>query len=202
MTSVGGDGLDRLFARVESKGIAADVLAPERRLEPLLELRRFAPQLDGSLMLAEHLKDLGHPEPGVEHVALEFAQCLGLLDLTTVGIHDRIVGIFPADVLVAEAAPRLVFLEAVMVQVARLVNPAQATQGHVAILAQQCLVPEPLPCLVEDNQIQDGRVGRAVVRRVRDPVQVRQLSATELVQDLAGLRVTPIIPLGGLQLRQ
>src|SRR5206468_1615477 len=74
VAGVGSDRLDRALVRVEAEGVEADVLAPEGRLEALLQAGRLAPQLGRPLRLAQDIEDLPHPQPRVEHIALQLAQ--------------------------------------------------------------------------------------------------------------------------------
>ena len=124
------------------------------------------------------------------------------MDLASVGVHDGVSCVLPPHVLVSQRGPGLVLLEAVAVEVAVAVYPLQAAEGDVAVLTEQAVVPEPAPGLVEGDQVQGGRVVGAVVRGVRDLPEVGQLAEADLVGDLAGLGVAPVVHFGGLQLGQ
>ena len=88
----------------------------------------------------------------------------------------------------------------IAVPIAKLVDPIQAAEGHVAILVEERHIASPFPRLVEGYQIQDGSIGRTVVRRVRNLVEVGELPNSELVGHLAGFGVSPSVELRGLVL--
>src|SRR5205809_439363 len=85
----------------------------------------------------------GRAMPLVEHVTLQLAQRLRLLDLTAVGIHHRVARVFPTHVFVAKRRAGLVFLEAVAVEIAVAIDPLEAALGHVAVLAEEPIISEP-----------------------------------------------------------
>ena len=55
---------------------------------------------------------------------------------------------------------------------------------------------------VESDQIERRRIGRAVVGRVRDQLEMGELAVAHLVQDLPGLSVTVVVPILGLKRAQ
>ena len=68
------------------------------------------------------------------------------------------------------------------------------------MLVEERIVAEPLPRLVQRDQIERRGVGGTVVRRVRDQAEVGELAAAHLVGDLAGLGIAEVVELGRLQL--
>jgi hypothetical protein len=148
MPRVGRDGPDLLFVGVESVGVTPDLLTPEPLLEARPEACRFPAQVGCPPGVSQRVEHLGHAHPGVEHVSLQLAERLRLLDLTAVRIHDRVARVLPADVLVSQGAPGSVLLEAVAVEVPVMVDPLEASERDVAVLAQEALVARPLPRLV------------------------------------------------------
>jgi len=70
------------------------------------------------------------------------------------------------------------------------------------VAGEEQVVPEPLPGLVQGDDVEDGRVGRAVIGRVRDAPEVGQLPLAQLVGDLARLGIPVGIQLGRLQVGQ
>ena len=62
----------------------------------------------------------------------------------------------------------------------------------------QLAVSGAAPSGVQDDQIERGRIGGAVIGRVRDQLEMGELAGAQLVHDLAGLGVAPIVPFGGL----
>ncbi len=63
---------------------------------------------------------------------------------------------------------------------------------------QQAPVPGAPPGVVQHDQIERRRVGRAVIGGVRDQLEVGQLAGAQLVHDLAGLGVTVVVAAGRL----
>src|SRR5438094_3318701 len=183
VADVGGDRPHGLLLGVERERIEPEVLAPEPGFEGGAQSTGLAAQRDRPLGLAERVEHLGHPEPRVEDVALELAQRLRRRHLAAVGVDDRVARIPPAHVLVALRRARPVLLEAVPVEVSRLVDPLEAAERRLAVLAEQRVVAEPAPRLVERNQVERRGVGGAVVRRVRDQVEMGELAGTDLVRD-------------------
>src|SRR5437763_875854 len=181
-------------------GVELEVLAPAFRLERRTEGARLGTQPGRALRLGERIEDLRHAQPRVEDVALELAQRLRLPDLAAVGIDDRVDRVLPAHVLVALRGARPVLLEAVAVEVAGAVDPLEAAERRLPVLAKQRIVAQPLPRLVQDDQVERRGVGGAVVRRVRDQTEVGELAGAHLVRDLAGLGVARVVPLRRLQL--
>ena len=96
----------------------------------------------------------------------------------------------------------LVLDEAVAVEVAVLSIQPQRGERVRPEPVDELVVAGPALVLVEQHQPQRRRVDRAVVGRVRDLVGARQLAGAQLVQDLARLRVAPVVDLGRLEPRQ
>ena len=65
-------------------------------------------------------------------------------------------------------------------------------------LQQRAVAGRP-PGGVQGNQIERRRVGGAVIRRVRDQLEMRELAVAHLVQYLAGLGVAVVVLLRRLQ---
>jgi hypothetical protein len=97
---------------------------------------------------------------------------------------------------------RLVLLEAVPIPVAIAVDPLQAVQHDVLMVREEQVVAQPLPGLVQGDDVEDGRVGRAIIGRVRDAPEMSQLAAAKFVRHLAWLGIAVGIYLGGLQVGQ
>jgi hypothetical protein len=56
---------------------------------------------------------------------LKLAECLRPLYERAVGIHDRVAGILPGHVLVADRGTCLIFLKSVTIAVAVFINPSE-----------------------------------------------------------------------------
>ena len=150
----------------------------------------------------ERVVDLRHPHPRVEDVALELAERLRRVDLAAVGVHHGVARVLPPEVLVALVAPRPVLLEPVAVEIAVAVDPLEAALGDGPVAVEERVVAEPPPRLVERDEVERRRVRGAVVGRVRDLVEVRELAEPELVQDLARLGVAKGVELRRLVARR
>jgi hypothetical protein len=93
-------------------------------------------------------------------------------------------------------------LEPVAVAIAIFVDPLEARLcGRQVPLDQRRVAGGP-PRRVERDEIERRRVGGAVVRRMRDQFEVRQLAATQFMQDLARLGIAIIVAHLRLELPQ
>src|SRR5579871_1361061 len=173
LSRVGGDRPDRLLARIQSIRIAANIFAPESLLETGLQVGRLAAQICASRRIAERVEYLGHTHPGVEDVTLELTEGFGLLDLATVWIHYGIPGILPSHVVIAHRGMSLILLEAIAIQIAILIDPVEAALRNLAVLMQEAHVRRPFPRLVQHDQVENCGISRAIVRGVRNLVEVR-----------------------------
>src|SRR5438105_10071548 len=81
---------------VQGDRIAADLLAPERGLEPLPQLPRLLLQRLGERRVADDARERGTGELGVVDIALHFAQRDGRVGEPAVGMEYRVVRILPA----------------------------------------------------------------------------------------------------------
>src|SRR5262249_39662755 len=113
---------------------------------------------------------------------------------------DRVCGIFPSHVLVALGGPRLIFLEAISVEVAVAVDPFQAPLGYGLMLTKQPVISQPLPSLVQRDEVKRRGVCRTVIWRVWYQLSLSEFAYPDFMHDLAGLRVTVVVDLRGLQL--
>ena len=114
----------------------------------------------------------------------------------------RCTRIFPVHVFTALRGAGFVFLEAIAVEVAVAIDPFRAAQRHVAVLADQCVVAGPFPGLVQQDQVERRGVGRAVVGRMRDTMEMGEFAKADLVRDLAWIRIRLIVARGGLEFSQ
>ena len=202
MPGVAGHGRHQPLVPVQAIPVAAAGLVPEHGVEAVEQGLRLGSQRGGAVRVAQGRIHLRHALPGRIDVALQFAQRLRVADEGAVGVDDGLPAVLPADVLVSRARPGAVLLKAVAVPVPALVDPGQATLGGVQVPAQQIEVPGRAPGGMEGDQVKRRCVRRAVIRRVRDQVQRRQLAPAKLVQDLARLGVPVVVPRGGLPIAQ
>src|SRR5262249_214763 len=117
---------DLLLVAVERIDIEAQFLVPESVIEPLEQRGSLGTQLLRTIWFAERIESFGHADPSIVNVALELAQRLRSLHQRAIRIHDRIAGILPGHVLVADRRVRLVLLKSVAVAVAVFVDPGEA----------------------------------------------------------------------------
>src|SRR5580704_1145300 len=87
-------------------------------------------------MVAERVKHLGHSHPGVECIALQFAQRLRLPYLRAVGVNAGVPRVLPSHIFLTLPGSGPVLLKPVTVQVAIAVNPFQTTKCYVTIISQ------------------------------------------------------------------
>src|SRR5215217_8268609 len=93
---------------------------------------------------------------------------------------------------------RAIFDEPVAVRVAELVDPPERGVDVRSQSADELDVTRPPEVLREQDQEPRRRVDRAEVRRVRDDSGAREVAPADLVQDLAGLFIAPVVDLGPL----
>ena len=191
-----------LFVAVEGERIGADVLAPERVLEPLRELRGAAFELarafgksqsvgaprrelfcgvDVTLYLGERDRSFGEPPVGVEH-----------------GVE----GILPA--LVAQSARRRleVFDKAVVIAVAGTVDPCERAVDRGPQIAQGVEIAGRLRVAAGQHDEQRRRVDAAVIKPERNLAKRSHFAGAHLVQDFTGLGVGLRVEIGRLMGRE
>src|SRR5512133_3668655 len=104
--------------------------------------------------------------------------------------------VLPSLILEPGLVTALVLDIAVTVSVPVVVNPRQRGAGRAFQLVDEAGAPGPTFALVEEDEKERRRVGRAVVGRVRSLLERGQLAEADLVEDLSGLfvakRVDPL----------
>ena len=195
MARVGCDAQHLALLAIQHERVEAALLVPERVVEATEQRRRLVAQRGGALGAAEFVVDLRHAQPGVIDIALQFAHRLGPFHRRAVGVVHRIAGILPRHVLVADRRARLVFLEAVAVAIAPVVDPRQAALGRVEMPFQQRAIAGGAPRGVQRDQVQRRRIRRAVIRRVRDQLEMREFAVAQFVHDLARFGVAIVVAL-------
>ena len=73
-------------------------------------------------------------------------------------------------------------------------NESVAALGNMAVLLEQVNVTRPAVGFGEHDQVQTGRISRAIVGRMRNLVEMRQLTKAHLMENLARLRITVSLP--------
>ena len=96
----------------------------------------------------------------------------------------------------------LVLDEAVAVPIAVPVDPVEGGERVRPEPVHELAVARPVVDLAEEDEPQRRGVDAAVVRAVRQLLRRRHLADAQLVQDLARLRVPPLVELGRLARRQ
>ena len=87
---------------------------------------------------------------------------------------------------------------AVAHEVGVLVDPVERGAGLVLEVADQLLVAGPALVLVEEDDVQRGRVDRAVIGRVRALLEGRHLAVSHLVQDPPRILVAEVVTTAAL----
>ena len=198
MAGVGDDGPDRFLFAIETISVEALGLVPENGVEVGEEGVGLGGQAGGGDAVAAGGVELGHAAPGGVDVALELAEGFRFGDVATVDVDDGFAGIFPADVLVALTGAGAVFLEAVGVAVAVIVDPAEAAFGDRPVAFDLRHVAGGAPQSVEQDEVEGSGIGGAVIRGVGDQFQGREFAAAEFVEDFAGFGVAVGVALMGL----
>ena len=107
--------------------------------------------------------------------------------------------------MVVESARRVgaldVFEVTVAVEVGRALEPGERLAHVLLEPSDELPVARPALVLIEEDQEERGCVVRAVVR-ARDLAHGLEAAAAKLVDDLAGLGVGEVVPVGRLQLRE
>ena len=121
------------------------------------------------------------------------------MGLDAVAVADRVAGVLPALVQQAPLRSALVLDEAVAVAIAPLVDPAERGHRVRPQPVDEVAVAGPVERLAEQDQPERRRVDAAVVGRVRQLAGSGRLAHAQLVEDLAGLRVAPLVELRRLE---
>ena len=188
-----------LLLAIQCERVEARLLVPERLVEPREKRRGFRSQLRRASAVAQGIVDFSHAQPGIVHVALQLAERLWALHQRAVGIDQGVAGILPALVLKSGGRARGVFLKAVPVAVAVLVDPIQAALRGRQMTLEQLAVAGATPGRMQRDQIERRRVRSSVVGRVRHQLELGELAQAEFVHDLARLGIAIIVALGRLQ---
>ncbi len=188
----------RLLLPVERERVEpAALLAPERLVEAVAQHGRLALEPVGELAVAPDLpRQLGHAELRVVDVALHLAGRDRPDRLASVVEELRVVRVLPRLVLEPALRPAVVLDEAVAVEIAVLVDPAERAHRRLAQGADERGVVGPAPHLREQDEEERRRVDRAVV--AREP-GLRGLAGADLVDDLPRLGVCERIVLRRLE---
>ena len=134
---IGRDGQHLLLLAVQHVGVEAVSSSQKSSLNCSNSVAAFSRSAVARSLVAERVEDLGHAQPGVVDIALQFAQRLRPPHRRAVGIDHGIAGVLPRHVLVADRRARLVFLEAVAVAIAVVVDPGQAASAFGKMPLQQ-----------------------------------------------------------------
>ena len=110
--------------------------------------------------------------------------------------------VLPPLVVETDRRAGFVLLEAVPVAVPVLEHPLEGGLGVRPVAVEDVLVAGPLIRIGEDDQEEQRRIRRAVVRREGKKAEARQLAVAQLVRDLAGLLVLLGVVIGRLHPRE
>src|SRR5688572_15904960 len=110
-------------------------------------------------------------------------------------MHDRVRRVLPTLVLQTTVEVAALILQiAVAVQIPVVFQPVQRRSRLRLQLDYQVGVTRPTFVLVEQDQKQRCGVRRSVVRRLWPVLEVAEFTESQLVQDLARLRVAEVVP--------
>src|SRR5262245_35104737 len=189
MPGVRSNGQDFVLLTVQRIHVEAELVVPKNRVEALKQRCGLCPQFSGAVVLAERLKHFRRTNPGIVDITLKLAQRLWPFDQRAIRIDDGVAGILPSHVLITDRGARLIFLEAVTVAVSIFVDPGQAAFNGPEMPLQKRLVGSRTPSRVQRDQIERCGVSRAVIWRVRDQLEMRELTVAQFVEDLSRFRI-------------
>ena len=195
------DRQHRLLVAVQ--GVGVDALRPPSRtrwLKRSNSLVRLAAQGGGARRVAEMLEDLRHAAPRVVNVALQLAQRLGAPhQACRRGTSRR--RRCPSSPCSRSRRWNGSGTPGSRRRRGRRTRRSRRRQASAACACAGRSRSSPAggaPGGMQRDQPQRGRVGGAVVRRVRDQLEVREFAVAQLVHDLAGLGVAVVVALGRL----
>src|SRR6185437_10152815 len=113
-------------------------------------------------------------------------------DLGPIGIDNGIAGILPALVLFALRGPGEVFTKAVAIHVSVSVSPVQALERGFDQRTDKLFIAGPVPQSRDHHAEVNGSGNASVVTRVRIKVEYRKRIGVQLMNNFAGLLVTPV----------
>ena len=192
--------VDLVAFRVERQREVLAVRDPEVAVEAPLEVGRLPLQLVGvSRVLPDAPRQPGAAHLRVVGVALQLAGRAREARQPAVAVRDRVPRVLPALVLetgllVATPVPDV----PVAHQVRVFVDPVEGGARLLLQVSHEPTVSGPALVLVEQHDVERGRVGRAEVGRVRALLERRQLPVAHLVEDPAGVLVPEVVDAASL----
>src|SRR5688500_4037611 len=108
------------------------------------------------------------------------------IDEPAILVDDRVARVLPTLVADAVGRPRLVFVQAVAVEIGRTVEPTQRLDRRLDERRDESLVAGPVPELRNDEWIKGGRRRRAVTSRPGIEIESRERAGVHLVDHPAG----------------
>jgi hypothetical protein len=117
-------------------------------------------------------------------------------------VRNGVAGVLPALIAISLLASGAVFEQAVAILVSELLAPAQRRVRGRQVAFEKVAIARPPKCVPERQHVQRRRIVRPVVGRVRDVVEVGQLAAAELVDDLPRLCVGVVVRVARLRVAQ
>jgi hypothetical protein len=189
MTGVRRTHLARPLAPVERQGVSPEIVEPERPIEPLAQLRRLAQQRPRTVLEAEQRGQPCALPPGFEHVSLHLAEGDRAFGERAVLVAHRIAGVLPALVHQAGGIAAGVFDEAVAVDVAVVVDPAERAVDVVPQSGDEVAVARTAVVVAGQDHEQRRRVHTAVVAAEWHLAEAGHLPRARFVQDLSRLGI-------------
>ncbi len=172
--------------------VVAQIRIPEGGLEAPPHLLGLRVEAGGQLVLAAAPGKAGHPPLGIEDVALDLRQRDRRLDRRPGPVADGVARVLPA--LVDEPLRRATLVGHEPVRAGPvLVDPAEGGEGGRPVPIDEAAVARPVVRRGEEDEPQRRRVDAAVVRRVGQFPGPGHLAGPELVEDLARLRIAPVV---------
>ncbi len=202
MARIRGDRVDTLLAAIQREGVRARIGHPESPFEVVLEPCGGLFFALGELVLATQASQARDPQSRGVDVALDLDEGDRPVGEAPIAVANRVPRVLPALVGQAALGQPLVLDEAVVVQIAVVVDPLERREGVGPQLLDQLVISRPALVCIEEHDPQRRRIDRAVVRRVRNLTRACKLPVAQLVQDLARLSIPPVVDLGRLIVRK
>ena len=152
--------------------------------------------------IAIPLEEISNHPPGKVDITLNLGQRDRWPGQAPVFHHDPIARVFPALVLQPFLGPGVIVEETIPVGVPVLVDPSQCRLNVWTQLVEQVGGARPRGVDAKEDEELGRAVHAAVVGRLGHLVEVRHLAYPQLMQNLPGLGVAPIVLDGCLVARE
>src|SRR5438477_1304348 len=187
---VGGENRSLTIALLQCERVVA-IVDPEIAIETLAQPLSLLLQSRCPLFLAYATKECCHLDFCPVDVTLHLNQCDRGLGERAIGVYDPVARVFPALVREALLDFAVILYIPISICVPVLFDPIKGRLDLRAQLIKQPRLTAPGSVFSHENQPERRGVDGPIVRRVRYLPQVGHFSYAQLVQNLAGLFLSP-----------